>query len=327
MPRSTSLCCSISVRLALALALALGLVAAPTALLADELTSRLRAHVEYLASDELRGREPGTLGIQLAEQHVADVFSELGLLPVPGFHDYFLGFDLKRDSFDPDCTQVILNVGGARIDLAPNVDFRPFDFSGSGRVDTEIVFAGYGITAPEHGWDDYDGISVKGKVALVFRHEPREDDPSSPFDGAESSEHATFTAKAENARAHGAVGILIVTDPIHHDAADDLRWGGAMRLPPVEGSAAPNGIAPTDRDAEPQILAVQISKSIAQRLVHAAGRDLGELQLATDVGIPPAAVGKALAHIEFAVGHLPEPETICCTNVAAYLPEIGRAHV
>ena len=62
-------------------------------------------------------------------------------------------------------------------------DFVPFNFSQTGPVTGTVVFAGYGITAPEYGYDDYAGLDVKGKIVLVMRHEPQESDPKSVFEG------------------------------------------------------------------------------------------------------------------------------------------------
>ncbi len=84
-----------------------------------------------------------------------------------------------------------------------NDEFVPFNFSSSGKVSAAIVFAGYGITAPEYNYDDYVNLDVKDKVVLVLSHEPQEYDASSVFEGKVYTDHAQFYSKAANARRHG----------------------------------------------------------------------------------------------------------------------------
>lgn len=76
-----------------------------------------------------------------------------------------------------------------------------------------VVFAGYGITAPELGYDDYNGIDARGKIVLVFDHEPQEDDPHSVFNGTGNTRYATTRVKLLNAQKHGAVALLVVAEP------------------------------------------------------------------------------------------------------------------
>src|SRR4030095_6648297 len=81
----------------------------------------------------------------------------------------------------------------------------------SGTVPADIVFAGYGITAKDYGYDDYADIDVKGKIVLVLRYEPPPKDDKSPFRKLpDSSTHAALRTKANNARDHGAAGMILV---------------------------------------------------------------------------------------------------------------------
>ena len=93
-----------------------------------------------------------------------------------------------------------------------------------------MVFAGYGITAPDFEHDDYAALDVEGKFVFVLRHEPHEKDPESSFDGTNSTSHAQFNTKSRVAREAGAAGMILVTDPLHHDDSDDLRLGGGYRI-------------------------------------------------------------------------------------------------
>ena len=267
--------------------------------------AELRRDVEYLASDSLGGRETGGPGIRRAERYIARAFENAGLTPLPGRSSYWIDFALYRQGFDRARTAI--EVGGSRGRLG--VDVRPFPFSGEGEVEAPVVFAGYGITAPEYGWDDYTGLDVRGKIVLVLRHEPGERDWQSMFDGAQPSRHSLFEAKIENAAAHGAAAMLLVTDPLNHDADEDLRPSGRLRLEPLEPRAAAG-------DEPPPLLAAHISRKLAEALVSGG---LANLQRAIDAGKPASSLGLASPTARLAVAYSPGAERVEARNVAGFL--------
>lgn len=113
--------------------------------------------------------------------------------------------------------------------LKPTEDWLPFPFSNEQTVQGELAFVGYGISAPENGYDDYGDFEVEGKILLMLRYEPSSDDEDAPFGGARSTRHAFFNTKASAAAARGAKGILIVNPPSRNpdeDALYGLRGGG-----------------------------------------------------------------------------------------------------
>ena len=91
--------------------------------------------------------------------------------------------------------------------------FHPVQFlARSEKMSGGVVFAGYGITAPEYNYDDYTGIDVKGKIVLIMRHEPQEFDEKSVFAGKVYTQHSQFWSKAANAKMHGARGVVLMND-------------------------------------------------------------------------------------------------------------------
>ena len=95
-----------------------------------------------------------------------------------------------------------------------------------------LVFAGYGITAPEYNYDDYTGIDVNGKIVLILRHEPQEFDEKSVFAGKVYTQHAQFSSKASNAKMHGARGVILMNDRAAHPGeADELEKFGEAAGP------------------------------------------------------------------------------------------------
>src|SRR5262245_36023873 len=159
-------------------------------------TDALRDHVRYLASDELTGRGVDTPGIKLARDYIAGEFAKIGLRPGADNGSYLQGFDVATGVAIKQPTIVAL---GKQSPLILNEDWTPLGLSGSGKVEGDVVFAGYGITAKEYGYDDYAGIDAKGKIVLVFRYEPPPKNDKSPFQThPRYSHHATLRAEDIN---------------------------------------------------------------------------------------------------------------------------------
>jgi hypothetical protein len=181
---------------------------------------RYADHVEFLASPAMQGRGNGSEALEDAAEYLADQFRIWGLEPA-GEDGYFQTFEATTATTFGDDNALTLGGTTGGTTLEPMVDFAPMRFSDSGEVSSPVAFAGYGITAPEYHWDDYAGIDVEGRIVVVFRHEPQENDAESPFAGADSTSHAQLINKAINARQHGAAGILYILDPAGHEPAEE----------------------------------------------------------------------------------------------------------
>ena len=168
----------------------------------------LRDHVRYLASDELTGRGVDTPGIKLARDYILREFAKYGLRPGGDNGSYLQGFDVATGVAVKQPTTLALEKQPV---LKMNEDWAPLGLSGSGKAEADVVFAGYGITAKDYGYDDYAGIDAKGKFVLVLRYEPPPKDQKSPFQKPPRySNYAALRTKATNARDHGAVGMILV---------------------------------------------------------------------------------------------------------------------
>ena len=171
-----------------------------------------RAHLRFLASDELQGRGTGHAGNQVAELYLASVFERLGLVRATGV-SYLQPIELYSSTLGATNELVISEeIHGADVAAryVPGSDYYPHPESGSRSVAAGAVFAGYGITAPEFQYDDYAGLDAQGRIVLALDGEPQSDDPKSRFDGRASTPYAGADHKIENARRHGAVGLLLV---------------------------------------------------------------------------------------------------------------------
>ncbi len=190
--------------------------------------ARLLDSVKYLASDELEGRGIGTEGLNKAAEFLAEEFRSLGLNTKVFDGSPFQEFTVSASpELGPkDQNRLTLRGPGQSggelksLELKLGENFNSLAIGGSGKVEAPLVFVGYGITAPEHNYDDYDGLDVQGKVVLMLRKEPRQTGGGGEFGGPHPSEHALFSTKVENAVKHGAAAIIFVND--HHELTSKL---------------------------------------------------------------------------------------------------------
>ncbi|MGD2091473.1 MAG: M20/M25/M40 family metallo-hydrolase [Candidatus Aminicenantes bacterium] len=191
----------------------------------------LFSHIDFLASKYCRGRETGERGMDVAIKYISSVLVGAGVDPAGEFGSFNQPVQLETVSLDknirltveyPISVALVRQVKHARIDW----DFLPIIISAEMEVTAPLVFAGYGITAPAYKYDDYKNFNARGKIVLVMRHEPGENDENSSFDGQKLSRYGTLLSKILNAQEHGAVGILFVTDPLNHK--DISVRGGAF---------------------------------------------------------------------------------------------------
>jgi hypothetical protein len=141
----------------------------------------LRDDIRYLASPELAGRGTGTPGLAKAAEYIAQQFAKAGLKPLNG--TYQQPFPVTMEASLGSRNSMSCESCGSDTELLVSRDFVPLSFSGSGRVSGQMVFAGYGITAPEYDYDDYAGIDAHGRIVVILRHEPQEYESASAFEG------------------------------------------------------------------------------------------------------------------------------------------------
>jgi hypothetical protein len=227
-------------------------------------SARYMKDVTFLASDEMKGRGAGTPELDRAADYIAEQFRQAGLKPAGENGTYFQPFEVTTGAELGAKNELV--VGGAALKI--NDDFVPIMISNTAEFDGPVVFAGYGISAPELKYDDYTGIDVKDKVVVVLRHEPQEDDANSTFDGKNFTRHAPFVAKAINARLHGAKAIIFLSDPLHRDE---------------EVGPATRRIEFTDMG----IPAIHSERAAFDRLFRSAGKDLRTIQTEIDKDLQP----------------------------------------
>jgi hypothetical protein len=240
----------------------------------------LRADLTFLASDALQGRMSLQTGDDVAIQWIASEFAKAGLQPGAN-GSYFQAIPLIEYRSDRAQNFVSLQRGGAE------KQWKFPEVLGGYREDTDVtaavVFAGFGIAAPELGYDDYAGLDAHGKIVLIFDHEPQETDRNSIFNGTGNTRYATSRVKVLNAQAHGAVGVLIVAEPNRRHPSNQERMarigGSITRATPLPSQAL--------ADDELHTPFAVVSDSAAKELLATAGATPSDLQSAIDRDLKP----------------------------------------
>jgi len=230
----------------------------------------IRAHVRFLSLDLLEGRGPGKRGAELAAEYIATQFALAGLEPAGEKGTFFQKVPLFAVHTIEDKTKFsLVPKTGQPINLAYSTEIVSKDQTGhdTADIDAPIVFVGYGIHAPEYNWDDYAGVDVKGKIALVIVNEPPSDDEKF-FKGKALTYYGRWTYKYEEAARRGAIGVLI----IHRTDLASYGWEVVRNSQAVEKSYLQG-----DPNATLQA-AAWIQHDVAQHLFTLAG--LGDLDLA-----------------------------------------------
>jgi Zn-dependent M28 family amino/carboxypeptidase len=242
-------------------------------------TARVLADTRTLSSDEFEGRAPGSKGEDLTVKFLIDRFKDAGALPGNPDGTWVQKVPLvgiTSTHFSP----LVVQKGSHRIDLAPREDVVAFSSRVTESIDvsgSEIVFAGYGVQAPEYQWDDFKGMDVRGKTLIVLVSDPPVPlDPAKPdeldpkmFNGRAMTYYGRWTYKYEKAAALGAAAVLIVheTGPAGYPFNVVQGFGGERF-----------GLVTPDRNMRRAAIEGWLSLDAAKRLFALAGLDFTALK-------------------------------------------------
>lgn len=238
---------------------------------------RLIDHIKFLASDDLQGRAAGSPGLERAADYIAQQFRDIGLRPGGDDATWFEPFQLMAGVTVGDGNSLAISDGAKTVRLTLGATYYPLSAmpNESAQVPSAkleklpLVFAGYGLAAPENGYDDYAGLNVYGKAVIIFSHEPQENDPNSPLNGNRPMPQTTLMQKAAVAQGLGARLLIVVGDRTH--STDQGLYRMFAEVPDLDEAGLPV-LRARRSDMQPLIdawgldaLAVQIDRDLRPR--------------------------------------------------------------
>lgn len=282
--------------------------------------AKLNAHIAALADDSMGGRGPTTPGEEAAVTYVADQFKAMGLEPAGDNGGWFQIVPINRFLQDGPAT-LTAKAGGENLTFQRGADI----IVGSHRpvshitlTDTPVVFVGYGVTAPERGWDDFKGVDVRGKIVLMLVNDPdfevAADSPvAGKFDGKSMTYYGRWVYKFEEAARRGAAGVLV----IHETAGAGYPWTTLQN----SSTAAGFDIVRDNVEAERVQAQGWIQQPAAAKLMQAAGLDFATLKAqAQTADFHPVTLDGVTMSIDFGLKY----ERLTTRNVAGRLTGTTR---
>ena len=243
----------------------------------------LRADLFFLAGDAMKGRLTDTDENRAAADYIRSRFERAGLKPAAQGNSYFQNYNLMTPTIgDGNTIEIGTDAGGSKRQLRLGIDFYPQRFSASGTASGEVVFVGFGISAPWLQYDDYAKTpsTIANNIALILDHEPGERDANSPFDGVVTSESSTAWRKALVAQQKGAAGVLFVSDVLNHPGGVNFEQTARNFWPATAPRIRSYMLASwSDRI---QIPVAEISPAVAASLFASGGKSFEELSKEAD---------------------------------------------
>jgi hypothetical protein len=247
----------------------------------------LKAHMQFLSSDELEGRDTGAPGLYVAARYLACQAEKVGLKPVKEEDGYFQHYIIHERAYDLEKSHAQISVPGR--DVVINRDpfyLLPLAEGDLTVLEGEVVFAGYGINDQENAYNDFQNIDIEGKVVLIMSRAPMNEEGSEMKFGNESyGGLQSFRRKMPNIYAQNPKAVLVVYDPKSGiQSVDEVSPGMASYFSRSRSLDQDNS-APAPKVDRPAL--VMIHRSLADQLLEPSGKNLKDLQLEIDTDFAP----------------------------------------
>ncbi len=285
----------------------------------DITVPELQQHIRYLASDELKGRKAGEEGNRLAAQYIANEFRRYGLQPAGDQGGYFQDFTFIASAKEGSNNNLAITFDGGTLRYGLDADYRTLAYSPETTITAPLVFAGYGISAPDSlHYDDYAGLDVKDKVILVLRYSP--DGPGMN----RFARRSELMAKTFTARDKGAAAVIFVTSAPGKEGYSI----NSLQAPPSTNSGIPGMV---------------LRWGALDSLLRMEGKDLALIQAGIDSTKTPASfelprttvrlqtqIIKIVAHTANILGYLPGSDPVAGKQtliIGAHMDHLGMGGV
>ncbi|KPD24632.1 M28 family metallopeptidase [Idiomarina zobellii] len=198
--------------------------------------ANIRSHLEFLADDDLKGRQTGSEGHEIASNYIVSEFKRLGLEPAGDDGTYYQRIPFRKSTLKENSASMTYEVNGEAVEFEFPKEFitGPSHYSEQDQVSAPLVFVGYGMEAPEFGLNDYEGLNVEGKIVVMLTGRPE-------FLPSEEGAHLS-NIKSDIAREKGAIGIITLHTPmreevrkyetsVYYTKTPRMTWLGPNGLP------------------------------------------------------------------------------------------------
>ncbi len=247
----------------------------------------LKMHLKFLASDELKGRDTGEPGLQVAARYLAVQAENLGLTPEDADQDFLQPYYIREKAYDRENSHTTI----IQADSSSVVNHQSFYVFPAPQVDQtviegEVVFAGYGIRDEDHHYNDFENIDIKDKVVLIMNRAPmNEDGTESLFDDSKWNSMQNFQYKMPHIFSQQPRAVLVVMDPKSGlQSIEDMNPAIAKYLGKSRELKADEEESPAQGNRPGMVL---IHRSVADQLLQASGKSLEKLQVEIDTSLTP----------------------------------------
>ncbi len=251
---------------------------------------RIEADVIFLADDTLNGRDTGSEGYRIAANYVAAEFRRLGLKPAGDNSSFFQEVPFRTGLLKRDAAKMTIQIGGKSAELALGDDY--FVSGGArqaaGKASGELVFAGYGIHAPDLGHDDLSGLDLDGKIVVLFYGAPKS------FQSEIRAHHGSSTTKKKELTRRGAVGTIYISTPSREKRRPFARLKNYLDMKDFDW-VPDSEVVPEQSGTS---VSAAVSPDVAARLFEGAARSFEDVAAEAEEGRPVGFPLKASAAIE-----------------------------
>ncbi len=178
-------------------------------------TNDLKSHMLFLSSDELKGRDTGEPGLQIAARYLAVQAESLGLQPLDKDKDYMQSYIIQEKAYDRENSGITITAADSSVTESSEPFYMfPSPAGDHTIIEGEVVFAGYGINSEEHGYNDFENIDIKDKVVLIMNRAPmNEEGTEAQFENSKWTGMQNFQYKMQYIMSQQPKAVMLVMDP------------------------------------------------------------------------------------------------------------------